>query len=223
MSLLRKIADNQDPSSLASKLRRKRFAFFQRLLKELPRPIRILDVGGTEVYWMGMGFDEWDDCEVTLLNVCVQQTATKNVVSMAGDARQMPQFGDSSFDVVYSNSVIEHLGTFEDQQRMADEVQRVGKRYFVQTPNRYFPLEPHFLFPFFQFLPFEMRVWIASHYRVGWACHPGDPVAARKEVESIRLLSRKDFVMLFPNASIYPEQIFGMTKSWIAFGGWPTI
>ena len=62
-------------------------------------------------------------------------------------------FGDGSFDFVFSNSAIEHLRTPERQRRFAVEVARVGKRYCVQTPNRWFPLESHLLTPWVHYLP----------------------------------------------------------------------
>ena len=73
-----------------------------------------------------------------------------------GDAVDMPGISDGAFDVVFSNSVIEHVETYENQRRMAAEIRRVGRRYFVQTPNRHFPLEPHFLVPGFQLLPYPL-------------------------------------------------------------------
>jgi hypothetical protein len=161
-----------------------------------------------------------DDVHITLINLGQQNTSAKNIISVAGDAREMPGFQDQSFDVVFSNSVIEHVGDFHNQQKMAGEIRRIGKRYFVQTPNRGFPMEPHFLFPFFQFLPFSTRVWIASHYKVGWYCRPNDPVAARREVEAIRLLKKRELQSLFPEAKLYQERFFGMTKSFIAYHGW---
>ncbi|HJP60817.1 MAG TPA: hypothetical protein VJ865_12495, partial [Gemmatimonadaceae bacterium] len=118
-------------------------------------------------------------------------------------------------------SVIEHLGPrFEDQRRMADEVRRVGKRYFVQTPNRYFPIEPHFLTPGFQFLPVPARVWLVTHFNVGWYRRFPDVASARQEVESICLLSRNQVRDLFPEAGIFEEKILGLTKSFVAYHGW---
>jgi hypothetical protein len=60
----------------------------------------------------------------------------------------MPQYRDKEFDIAFSNSVIEHVGNDLRIRQMADEVRRVGRNY-LQTPNYYFPLEPHFFFPFF--------------------------------------------------------------------------
>ena len=217
--MLKGIADNQDQRSLAVKFRRKRFAFFLSLLARLERPVRILDIGGTEVYWKMMGLPVEDRVFITLLNLTQDKVTLPNMISIAGDARSI-QSEDAGFDVVFSNSVIEHVGTYQDQLQMAREVMRVGKRYFVQTPNKYFPLEPHFLFPFFQFLPISIRVWLLRNFRLGWFEKTPDKVKAREIVESIRLLGKSEFVSMFPNTSLYEEKILGVTKSFVVYGEW---
>ena len=174
--MLKKIADNQDETSLAVQFRRKRFAFFNSLLSRLKRPISILDVGGAEGYWKTMGMEGEDQVFITLLNLTKEDVTLPNLISVVGDAREI-HYGDNSFDVVFSNSVIEHVGGRADQMKMANEVRRVGKCYFVQTPNRYFPLEPHFLFPFFQFLPVDVRVRLLQNINLGW--FPRTPEAAK--------------------------------------------
>lgn len=136
-----------------------------------------------------------------------------------GDARHM-DFASRSFDLVFSNSVIEHVGGFADQKRMADEVRRVGERFMIQTPNRYFPMEPHFVFPMFQFLPMSIKVYLLIKFRLGWVEKGHDAQHAREIVESIRLLSKKELCEMFPGARIYKEKFFGMTKSFIVIGGW---
>jgi len=217
--MFKRIADNEDQQSLAMQFRRRRFAFFQSLLSHLERPVRILDVGGTETYWKTMELDVGDQVFITLLNLAKNDVSLPNITSIAGDARAI-EAKDSSFDVVFSNSVIEHVGTYQDQIQMAKEVRRVGKRYFVQTPNKYFPLEPHFLFPFFQFLPLNLRVLLLQNFKLGWFSKTPDKAKAREIVESIRLLDKREFISLFPNAEIYEEKIFGMTKSFVVYGGW---
>jgi hypothetical protein len=150
-----------------------------------------------------------------------QPVSSSNFVSVAGDARDLSRYETASFDVVFSNSVIEHLGPiFSDQRRMADEIRRVGKRYFVQTPNRYFPIEPHFLTPWFQFMPLSMRAWMVSHFSVGWYERIPDKAKARREVESVALLTAAQVRQLFPEAQIYKEKIAGFTKSLVAYHGW---
>lgn len=154
--LFKAFADNRDPASLSSRLRRNRLAFFLSLAARLDKPATILDIGGAE-----------RGIHVTLLNLSEQSLSSPNFTSVKGDARGL-QFPDASFDVVFSNSIIEPVGDFEDQRKMAEEVRRVGKRYFIQTPNLYFPIEPHFLFPFFQFMPLVTRAWLLRRFKLGW-------------------------------------------------------
>jgi 2-polyprenyl-3-methyl-5-hydroxy-6-metoxy-1,4-benzoquinol methylase len=217
--MLKRLADNRDVGSMAVQFRRKRFAFFLSLLSQLERPIYILDIGGTEAYWKTMGLDMDDQVFITLLNLTQDKITLPHITSIVGDARSI-QVDNDSFDIVFSNSVIEHVGTFQDQLRMAEEVQRVGKHYFVQTPNKYFPLEPHFLFPFFQFLPLKVRVWLLQNFKLGWFEKTPDLQRAIEIIESIRLLSGQELVSIFPHASLYEEKVFGMTKSFVVYEGW---
>ena len=217
--MLKKIADKRDEHSLAVQFRKKRFAFFTSLLSQLERPVSILDVGGAESFWKTMGMDGHDDVFITLLNLTKDDVMLPNVTSIIGDAREL-KYDDHSFDVVFSNSVIEHVGSHADQRKMAKEVRRVGQRYFIQTPNRYFPLEPHFLFPLFQFLPVIVRVRLLQNFNLGWIQRTPGAAEAREIVESIRLLGKDEFLKLFPDSKLYEEKVFGMTKSFVAYGGW---
>ncbi len=219
-SVLRKLADNSSDDSLATRMRRKRFALFLSLLETLEGHVEILDIGGTQQFWDLMLEGKKPDVRVTLLNVVHQPVSSAAFVSAVGDAKNLASIRDGAFDVVFSNSVIEHVGPYDDQQRMAAEVRRAGTRYFVQTPNKRFPLEPHFLFPFFQYLPVSLRAWMLSNFDVGWYRRMPDKKAARVEVESVNLMTRSQFAALFPDASIYEEKLFGLTKSFVAYGGW---
>ncbi len=201
-------------------MRRQRFQLFLSLLKSLEGHVEVLDIGGTQQFWDLMLGDEAPDIRITLLNIEHQRVSSKRFISAAGDARSIPQFADNSFDVVFSNSVIEHVGNYSAQRRMADEVRRVSRRYFVQTPNRRFPLEPHFLFPFFQYLPLGTRAWLVNRFDIGWYRRIPDRSAALAEVESIQLLTRREFAALFPEARIHEEKFGGLTKSFVAIGGW---
>jgi hypothetical protein len=215
--LFKRLADNRNQDSLANQLRRKRFAIFTEMLDSLPRPVRILDVGGTPNFWRQMGLTDVEDIHVSLINIKAEPVTFKNFTSVSGDARAMPQYANGSFDIVFSNSVIEHVGDYDDQRCMAQEIQRISQHYFVQTPNRYFPVEPHFVFPLFQFLPVAIRVWLITHFKLGWYNRYTDPVKARQAVESIQLLSKAQFVALFPGATLYEEKLYGLTKSFIVY------
>ncbi len=218
--LFRNIADVNNDKAFINRLRRGRFALFQSLMSRLPRPLRILDVGGEPGFWRTMGFAEFGDVDITLINVHQWEAVQPPFRNVWGDARDMRQFHDGEFDVVFSNSVIEHVGTFDDQRRMANEVQRVGKRYFVQTPNKYFPLEPHFFFPGFQFLSIQARTWLVQHFALGWFPRIPDHDKARREVEQIRLLTQTDVQQLFPKATLVPERVAGVAVGFVAYGGW---
>jgi len=212
------IADNRNPRSWASRLRRARFARFREVLDALPATKRILDVGGTVGFWQNMGaLDE--GLAVTLLNRrAPPNDLPRGFSAIQCDARDMREIADRTFDLVLSSSVIEHVGTFDDQRRMADEIRRVGKQYIVQTPNRYFPIEPHFLLPLFQFYPQVLQVELTRRFALGWYARIDDLEQARAHVAAHRLLDARELRALFPEAVLHRERVAGLTKSFIAIG-----
>ncbi|MBZ5551567.1 MAG: methyltransferase domain-containing protein [Acidobacteriia bacterium] len=217
---IRESMDNTVDRSVATALRRKRFVLFRDLIERLDPPIRILDVGGTEQFWDMMKFEASEQVQITLLNTFPAGVSRPHMQSAVGDARNLSRFADHEFDVVFSNSVIEHVGSIDDQRKMAGEIRRVGKSYFVQTPNRGFPLEPHFMFPFFQFLPVSFRAKLLQKFNLGWIARVPDYPSAKLAVQTIRLLTRRDLEQMFPEAEIFEERFLGLTKSFVAYSGW---
>lgn len=225
--LLQYLANNRAEGSLAVKLRRQRFAFFRSLLESVPRPFRILDVGGTEQYWGQMGFADEAGVEVVILNIDPVELTQKSGETgrtrfsyQQGDGRAMPQFSNGEFEVVFSNSVIEHVGTRDDRTRFMNEVARVGVRFFVQTPNFYFPIEPHFHVVGFQFMPVALRRWLLQHFDLGWTPRTKDAQAAEDIVRGVELLSAQELLDLCPSETrLYRERFFGLTKSITAHYG----
>lgn len=201
--------------SINQYFRKKRFLFFLNLLKTIKsdRTIQILDIGGTETYWERMGFSSDETVHITLLNLELLQIRNSSFTSVQANACDLSRYPDDQFDIVFSNSVIEHLFTFENQQKMANEVRRVGKNFYVQTPNYYFPLEPHWLFPFFQFLPFNVRVFLTQNFSLGHHPKCKDKAAAIERVKEVQLLSEKQMKRLFPEGKVYRERFLGLTKS----------
>jgi hypothetical protein len=218
--VFRRLTDPDDVGSLSNRFRLKRFAIFRRLLASVPKPVTILDVGGTEKYWENMGFDKEAGVEIIVMNIHHIEVHHSNFQSIVGDARDMREFRDKELDVVFSNAVLQALGNFEDQYRMANEIRRVGKRYFVQAPSRYFPIEPHSLLPFFQFLPLSIQVWLITHSSIGWYKGVSDAQEAREMVSSIRLLTKKEMTALFPGGEIIEERLCFLVKSFIVYAGW---
>tara|TARA_R110002050_G_scaffold72996_3_gene157212 strand:+ start:238 stop:903 length:666 start_codon:yes stop_codon:yes gene_type:complete len=218
MSFINDLANYNNKNSLANRFRNKRFAFFEEQLKKLEgnQTITILDVGGTESFWVNRGYDKKPNVQITLLNLTKFDTHYPNMISVKGDACNLSEFKDNEFDLVFSNSVIEHLYTPENQIRMAEEVQRVGKNFYIQTPYKYFFVEPHYLLPYFQFLPKKAKVFILSKTKLS----RGTKIStdeAKDQADQIILVSKKKMKELFPNSEIYKEKFLGMTKSITAF------
>ena len=211
------LADFRSDNSLALKLRLKTITVFKELIRDLSKPVRIIDVGGTEVFWEIMGFAGEESVDITLLNLSEEKTRYSNIKSVAGDARNLHQFKTNEFTIGFSNSVIEHVGTYVDQKQMANELIRVAKQYLLQTPNFYFPVEPHFLCPFFQFFPMWIKLFLIGRFRLGWYNKITDKEEAIKTINSIRLLKKKELKELFPDAIIVDNRLFGLTQSYVLY------
>lgn len=216
--VLLRVADNRDPRSWASRARARRMQLFQRLIAHLPDPVRVLDVGGGPGFWRNYLQAGGRPLQITLLNLDRRLRADDFQLVVA-DARDLRMFGDAAFDACFSNSLIEHVGSFHDQQRAARELRRVAPVYMVQTPHRGFPLEPHFLVPGFQHLPLRLRATLHQRFDLGWVAAQPDPVLARADVAQIRLLSGDEMRQLFPDARVLRETVGPLTKSWVAVRG----
>jgi Methyltransferase domain len=219
--VLRGAADDNETGSLSHRLRERRFAAFETAASVLERPMRLLDVGGTVDFWEARGWAGRDDVEITLLNLIVEPSPYENIVSTAGDAADLSEYESGAFDLVFSNSVIEHVGTPDRQAAMAREIARVSTAYWVQTPNYWFPMEPHYLVPAWQWLPESARVAILRRRRVGQLGRTPDPREALEVVRGTRLLSRSALARMFPDAALVPERFGGLVKSWTAVAGLP--
>ena len=211
--LFNKFIDNLNSNSLSYKLRKKRFNNFIKIL-DIKKSDSILDVGGTEFTWIGTGFEE----NVTLLNLFFNDDdKNANFRYVIGDGCNMEMFSNKSFNIIYSNSVIEHVGKGK-QKEFAKEIIRVGKKYWVQTPYKHFPIEPHFVFPFFQYFPSSMQKLIAinwpySYYRIGNT----ERKDILNELSQIYLLNKKELKNLFSNSKVFEEKFMGVNKSIIAY------
>src|SRR5690606_34422993 len=134
------------------RFRAARMRRFQALMDVSPET-RVLDIGGTPYNWR-LAIVRPRVALATLGDTPAALPA--DMAYIRADATALP-FADASFDIVYSNSVIEHLSTPKRQAAMAREVRRVGRRYFVQTPDLLFPVEPHLLTPLIHYVPRRVR------------------------------------------------------------------
>jgi hypothetical protein len=226
--LTKRFADYENPDSWAARLRARRLVDLIELIRDANTAsgsVSILDIGGTGKYWAMVPEKILDECDVqvTVLNLpgsearAVDQDRLRFV---EGDGCDLARFADGEFDIAHSNSVIEHVGGWPRMRQFASEVRRVGQRYLVQTPNFWFPVEPHFVTPGFQWLPEPARVWMLMHLRLGhtWG-HARDFDTASTLVAHTQLLTPRMMRWLFPDAELCRERVFGMTKSMTAVRG----
>jgi len=183
---------------------------------------RILDIGGECLYWKL--FDEdflyTRRVHITITNIEYDPNMAvaldpKIFTLATGNGCQLP-YNDRSFDLVHSNSVIEHVGEWAAMMAFAAECRRLAPRYYVQMPYFWFPLEPHFRLPFFHWLPEPIRVNLVMQFALGPFPKAETLSRAVEWVQNCHLLGRQQFQFLFPDAVIQPERVAGLTKSLIA-------
>ena len=203
--------------SISTHFRRRRMRQFAEMLKIRPG-MRVLDLGGTPTIWEHVPVP----LEITLLNLSGALTSGMSEILespslkrhrfhlMEGDACSVPQLGDRAFDLVFSNSVIEHVGPPPNQAQFAHEVRRLGTSYWVQTPSMWFPIEVHSGMPFYWLYPGWLRMALIRNWRkrlpAWWADY----------MDTTRVLSRRRMAELFPNGRTHVDYFFGFPKSYVS-------
>jgi Methyltransferase domain len=205
--------DTNSETSASTRWRERRWRDFALRFPDLGE-MSVLDLGGT--------VESWRHCptrpaSLTLLNMS-EQEATADEEIIVGDACDLPSdLQGRHFDLVYSNSVIEHVGGHDRRVRFAEAVHGLGDRHWIQTPNRYFPIEPHVLCPGFQFLPLAIAARALVRWPIGNLAGmvPTHEVALRW-VQETELLGLTQMTFYFPGSAIDRERFGPLTKSLIA-------
>jgi hypothetical protein len=176
----------------------------------LPNRSRIIDLGGSEGIWSLIDHD----FHVTLVNLPGFNPPVSDPTHFSrieGDACDLSdRFADGSFDAVFSNSTIEHVGDEQRQTRFAAEVRRLAPAFWVQTPSTLSPIEPHTSIPFYWRLPTSVREAILSNWNKqapGWV----------DMLRETRVLSRQRMQELFPGSQLYVEHVLGIEKSYTSY------
>lgn len=186
--------------ALMRHFRRSRMRQFGQLFP-LSEETRVLDIGGTRYNWTFLETRP----RITMVNLDSEVGTFGNIEMRYGDATALA-FPDGSFDLVYSNSVIEHVGDWNKMAAYATSVQRLAARYYVQTPNRWFPVETHSMGVLYHWLPLRLACkayrWMSLQ---GWRLRPDQRTVA-DDLYSFRLLSRRELKRLFPDATIIAER-----------------
>jgi SAM-dependent methyltransferase len=200
---------------ISTYFRRRRMLRFAAELR-ITEATRVLDIGGTSECWDLLSLRP----HVTLLNTPrAKDDLSAAAEWVAGDGRALP-FRDGAFDVVFSNSVIEHVGDRHSQRRFASEVMRVGRAYWVQTPNRWFPVEQHLLTPLVHWLPQGWQTALVPRFNVWQIVARPSEDRRRFYIEhylrDVRLVSASELRGLFPGSRVIRERFWGWTKSLVA-------
>jgi len=201
MNFLNKIVDINNSESLAVKVRQENFKKFKDLVSSFGRKVKILDLGGRQAYWEMMKYIDPNLIDVTLVNLEDIQVSLSNFRAIKTDIFKLNNSEFINFDIIFAHSLIEHV----DHEKLAKLIVDSGKPYFVQTPNKHFPIEPHFLIPLFQYFPLWLKLWCVRNFRK----------ELEPEVESINLLTKKELERLFPNSSISGGKLFKLVQSYV--------
>lgn len=176
--------------------------------------MRVLDLGGTVASWH---LCPVQPAHVTLLNLLEQPEAPRKTAIIGNACEPPPTITDEHFDLIYSNSVIEHVGDDAQRAAFARVVHELGSHHWVQTPNYYFPIEPHLLCPGLQFLPLSLAVPYARQWPLGNYGRGMTRARASEVLASIHLLRTSELQGYFPSSAIERERVGPFAKSLIAW------
>jgi len=208
------------------KCRRKRGELFKQYLKP-EEGDKILDLGGgTGSYISGLLLFKSNIYIADIDEDDLKQSAEKGFTPIRLDDNGVLPYSDHYFDIVFCSSVIEHATvpkkdifsiqtnkafreiSLKKQKFFADEIRRVSKGYFVQTPYKYFPLESHSRLPvILVLLPRKLQIKIIAFFRKFWFA---------RTTPDWNLLTVEDMKYLFPDAKIIKERAILLTKSLMA-------
>ena len=224
-SLAKLITNYDDPRSIGFKLRAKRINHLISMIDDVferEGRVNILDIGGTKAYWkiLPQEMIEAKKIYITILNIpgLSMPSDEEHFQYIERDGCNLSNYKDNSFNIVHSNSVIEHVGDWDRMVQFANEVSRLAQNYYVQTPYYWFPVEPHCMTPFFHWLPKPIRVSLIMKFNLGYFSRADSVDIAVRTVEGARLLDKKMFRELFKEAEIITEKLFFLPKSLIAVG-----
>ena len=206
-----KLIQPANPASYSARARARRWRVLAQWFPDLAE-MRVLDLGGTPKFWRMAPIHP---SHVTMVNLRLAEPPPEPWMHLVVGNACRHRMSRGAFDLVVSNSLLEHVGGADERRRLADVIHTAADRHWVQTPNRYFPIEPHWFFPWFQFLPFRAQVvitqtWPISHRR------NRDAAEAARIVREVELIGPGEMRRLFPESEHWIERFFGLPKSLVA-------
>lgn len=173
---------------------------------------RVLDIGGGAFPWSYIQ----PSAKIIVMNLDLPESIINHpgIQFVAGDALRMP-FNPMAFDLVFSNSVIEHVGNHAQQHQFAIGMLSAGKQLYCQTPNKWFPIEPHILTLFVHWFPFSVKRKLVRYFSIWGLIAKPSQKKIDEVLKGINLLSENEFAALFPGCVMRKEKVLGLTKSFI--------
>jgi hypothetical protein len=214
--------------AVRSRAARKRSSLFRARLQSMRRPVRIIDLGGSAQMWRRWGVTADDGLHIVLANPHRSDTTHRSetlpggfVQSWSVDVLELSAQSFEAYDLIFSNSMLEHLPSRADQHLLAKTIETSGKPYFIQVPNKHCIVDPHFPHPlaaFFAMWPRRLQVWAHHRHALGSSGRAATMSASRKAIESYHPLARGDLQALFPSARVVTEWNLGLPMSLVAIG-----
>ena len=201
------------PGSWGARRRVQRYEWIRDAFPQIG-DMSVIDLGGTAEAWLR------SPVRPASVHVVNLETPPADVPDWIradqADACDLPaDISNNTYDLAFSNSVIEHVGGHVQRMRFADTVHKIAGRHWVQTPYRYFPIEPHWLFPGFQFLPMNVRAMLSCRWPLVHTPASSLTVGLGAAM-GVELLSRTEMRYYFPGSELKYERMLGMVKSMIA-------
>lgn len=220
---IQSLVNYDNPRSIGSRLRGGRMAHVERLVAAVLQEkstCEIVDIGGVARYWRLMDRSLLQACRITIVNLeepwgFDPRSDLPNAGAFefaVGDGRSL-QFDDRQFDIAHSNSVLEHVGSFADMQKFVRESARVARLFYIQTPYFWFPIEPHFGFPFIHWLPAPLRCKIITRMGIGFRRKFRSVPEAMAYIEAINLIDIGQARALPEDCQVVYERVLGIPKS----------
>ena len=117
-------------------------------------------------------------------------------------------------DLVISNATIEHVGSFENQKKMIQNIMLLARKYFViTTPNRYHPIDFHTKLPILHWFPKNIHRTILKIFKLEFF----------SKEENLNLLSKSELQVLLKicgisNYKIFNISLLGFKSNFIVIG-----
>ena len=218
--MINKIFDYKNQKGIAYNFRKKRSLLIKKIIDSIfkkKNSVSIVDFGGTEIFWKIIGSEYLleKNVKITLVNLEDYEVRNKEIFNFIKKDATCIDCKDNQYDFSFSNSVIEHLRDYEKMFDFGKEMKRVAEIFYCQTPNFWFPIEPHFFFPCFHFFPDPFKMKLVKNFSLGHYNKAKNDEEAIRIINDAKLLTKEMLMSFFGEGQILKEKFFFLNKSLI--------